>query len=158
MVEYKISLHRFLAEKGEFSYEMIPMDLVEHINYDVPKEVSVNFYFGNLVTVDYKIRVFDKRTSFSSSSETVISDDAFLFKKSAFGGDGVFLFQFYFEKKQEAIALERYTKFYENHIKVKKLLPVGVYKKSKTKFTIANWFVYVYLLMMVILAIKRCGS
>ncbi|QLH43268.1 MAG: hypothetical protein HWD59_11475 [Coxiellaceae bacterium] len=157
MVEYKISLHRFLAEKGEFSYEMIPMDLVEHINYDVPKEVSVNFYFGNLVTVDYKIRVFDKRTSFSSSSETVISDDAFLFKNLLLAVMEFFCFSFIL-KKQEAIALERYTKFYENHIKVKKLLPVGVYKKSKTKFTIANWFVYVYLLMMVILAIKRCGS
>jgi len=149
MVQYRIAMRAIAKKRNNYICEIIPADLLEYFVYNLPEKVDADFYYGPLVGVEYKIIIFDKKIKFLNKKELIVSDDAFVISKTCERKKDKVIFAYYFDKIKEVVSCERYKPFYQNHMRSKELLRIGISRAAKIKIE-ARWFFNLIMIMSII--------
>lgn len=125
---YNVSLRSMFKEKRKYSFEVIPVDILEQVNYKLPQAIDSDFYFGSPIEIDYKISILDEWTNFTGFDEQTVFNDVFEFSKISCGDKGVFSFEYRFKKLNNIVLNKDFNKFMSKHADLIKILPGRIFK------------------------------
>lgn len=131
----KASLKFYAKKDRNYTIEMIPMDIIDHIYNKLPPQIDTDIYYGQTISINYDINVIDGNVKFTGQNQTVVEDDAFSLSKISKGMKGKYEFQFKFIKVKDVIQKSRYAEFLSKHDQAMNIIVAGVTKHGSSIFS-----------------------
>lgn len=147
---YRVSLKTMIKKNGEYSIEVFPDDILEHIYHKLPQQIDSDFYYGPPIAVDYHISIVDEKTNFSGKKGVMVSNAAFVLNKISEGKKGKFEFTYQFKKINDVIPKEKYAEFISKHNDALNILPACIVKSSSVNM---SWLYMIKTIYRIFLAI-----